>query len=68
MRLGRPVTNAVVDIHWLKSVSADHIQTATFHKVKGRWKLRGVGETLQALLAHQVWAGLFLLVARRALW
>src|ERR1051325_4548144 len=24
-RLGRPVTNAVVDIHWLKRVSSDHV-------------------------------------------
>lgn len=25
-RLGRPVTNAVVDIHWLKSVSKDDVR------------------------------------------
>jgi hypothetical protein len=28
------------------------IQTATFHKVDGKWKLRGVRETMQALLAR----------------
>ncbi|MBE0540658.1 MAG: hypothetical protein IH623_04645 [Verrucomicrobia bacterium] len=28
------------------------IHTATFHKVDGQWKLRGVRETMQVLLAH----------------
>jgi len=29
------------------------VYTATFHKVDGRWKLRGVRETMQALLAME---------------
>jgi hypothetical protein len=29
------------------------VHTATFHKVEGRWKLRGVRETMQALLAKK---------------
>ncbi len=29
------------------------VYTATFHKVDGRWKLRGIRETMQALLAQE---------------
>ena len=29
------------------------IHTATFHRIDGRWRLRGVRETMQALLARQ---------------
>ena len=29
------------------------IHTATFHMVDGRWRLRGVRETMQALLARE---------------
>ncbi|MCC6234236.1 MAG: hypothetical protein IT580_16450 [Verrucomicrobiales bacterium] len=29
------------------------IHTATFHKVDGKWRLRGVRETMQALLARE---------------
>jgi hypothetical protein len=32
-RLGRPVTNAVVDIHWLKSVSKDHVRKIDLAKL-----------------------------------
>ncbi len=33
------------------------VYTATFHKVDGRWKLRGVRETMQALLAQEPESG-----------
>jgi len=29
------------------------VHTATFHKVDGKWRLRGVRETMQALLARE---------------
>ena len=29
------------------------VYTATFHKVDGKWRLRGVRETMQALLARE---------------
>ena len=41
---------ALVDCVFIDGVDM-LVYTATFHKVDGRWKLRGVRETMQALLA-----------------
>jgi hypothetical protein len=42
---------ALVDCHFIAGRYL-LVYTATFHKVGGRWKLRGVRETMQALLAE----------------
>src|SRR5438445_11693036 len=56
-RLGRPVTNAVVDIHWLKSVSESHVRRVGLVKLVSDRNgiVRGVYDETSIPSGKEIW-------------
>ena len=56
-RLGRPVTNAVVDIHWLKSVSKDDVRKIDLVKLvsDGNGIVKGTYDETSVPKGEDIW-------------